>query len=282
MILVLKKGRFGNQIFQYMALRNLYPNNNIFFFGYDDISNNLIGLEGCFIRMPTLRGIITPGRLNRIINLLLNLRLIGRIYESYQGDVYQTSKKRGVLFFVYVSQYNFFQNNKFFRTFNSAPLLKSDVRSIAKKWLYCFTKSHPNYKRVFIHVRRGDYLLWPNRENPAVLDLNWYTTAMERFRLDYGSILFIVITDDVDYCAKAFSGFDDVVLSKKSFEVDFAIMSYCKGGILSASSFSWWGAFYSKIFNQDNLLYIAPRYWIGHRSKKWYPEGIQTDWLTYQ
>ena len=105
---------------------------------------------------------------------------------------------------------------------------------------------------------------------------------MERFRSNYGSILFIVITDDIDYCAKVFSDFDDVVLSENSYEVDFAIMSFCKGGILSASTFSWWGAFYSKMFNQDNLLYVAPRYWIGHRSKKWHPEGIQTDWLTYQ
>ena len=237
MILVLKKGRFGNQIFQYIALRNLYPKHKIVFFRFDDLPNNLVGLVGCFIRMPTLKGIITSGRLNRIINLLSNLRLIGRICESYQGNVYKISKRRGVLFFLYVSQRNYFQNNKVFRTFDSAPLLKSDVRSIAEKWLSCSTKKHPNYKRVFVHIRRGDFLLWPNRENPAVLDLNWYTTAMERFRSNYGSILFILITNDVDYCAKAFSGFDDVVLSKKSFEVDFAIMSYCKGGVLSASSF---------------------------------------------
>ena len=116
-----------------MALRNLYPNHKILFFGFDDLSNNLIGLVGCFIRMPTLKGIITSARLFRLVKLLLKPRLIGRICESNQGDAYQISKKRGGLFFLYISHGNYFQNNKVFRTFDSVPLLKSVVRSIAEK-----------------------------------------------------------------------------------------------------------------------------------------------------
>ena len=58
-------------------------------------------------------------------------------------------------------------------------------------------------------------------------------------------------------------------------------MGLCSHGILSASSFSWWGALYSKNFNKNKNYYIAPKFWVGHRLKKWIPNNFFTNWITY-
>ena len=78
--------------------------------------------------------------------------------------------------------------------------------------------------------------------------------------------------------------------ASKTKEIDFSLlekisrlsrMPLCYGGgILSPSTFAWWAAFLCQR-DFSNPAYIAPRYWIGHRSAKWYPPGIQTDWIQY-
>jgi len=78
-----------------------------------------------------------------------------------------------------------------------------------------------------------------------------------------------------------FSKYPNVVISENCQYVDLALMKQCSMGILSASSFAWWGAWFS-IQNEKNYsIYIAPKYWGGHRTRHWYPEGFIFDWITY-
>jgi hypothetical protein len=46
-----------------------------------------------------------------------------------------------------------------------------------------------------------------------------------------------------------------------------SIMSFCCAGILSASSFAWWGAFFAKTHDKDNSYFIAPNYWLDIEKK---------------
>ena len=61
---------------------------------------------------------------------------------------------------------------------------------------------------------------------------------------------------------------------------DFVLMTQCKGGILSASSFSWWGAYLAKQ-KYSGTFFLAPKYWAGHRQKRWYPESMKSSFLDY-
>ena len=67
------------------------------------------------------------------------------------------------------------------------------------------------------------------------------------------------------------------MISFQSAEKDLALMSLCSGGVLSNSTFAWWGAF----FGQNKLGYVAPRYWSGWASEIWNPSRIQSFFMTH-
>lgn len=146
-----------------------------------------------------------------------------------------------------------------------------------------FFNSIPSDKenRFFVHVRRGDYVNWPSRESPAVLPLDWYRTQMNHIRSKNPNALFIVVSDDKPYVDEFFSNEKDVVIFCDDFMNDFAVMTKCLGGgILSASSFSWWVSYFIRHENVD-ATFVAPTFWAGHRLGSWYPEQIQTTWIDY-
>jgi hypothetical protein len=78
------------------------------------------------------------------------------------------------------------------------------------------------------------------------------------------------MTDDVDYVEKNYSWVKNSTVSRNNMYVDFALMTLCDGGIMSNSSYSWWGAYLSK--GRSNT--VAPKYWLGFKSRKEYPLGI--------
>ena len=90
-----------------------------------------------------------------------------------------------------------------------------------------------------------------------------------------------MISDDCAYVTEFFSQEERTAIVNGSIGIDFAVMAQCfGGGVLSASSLSWWGAFYASQQNLD-AIFVAPKYWAGHRIKKWIPESILTSWITY-
>ena len=103
---------------------------------------------------------------------------------------------------------------------------------------------------TFMHVRRGDYV----KVSSHLLDVNYYKTALEKVS-NYGGKLF-VFSDDIPYCKKHF-GDAPIYVSGNSPVEDLLLMSICKNGILSNSSFSWWGA----RFNAGVGKYLAPERW---------------------
>ncbi len=58
-----------------------------------------------------------------------------------------------------------------------------------------------------------------------------------------------------------------------------AIMSLCNHAILSASSFSWWGA---ALMSTPQKFVIGPQYWLGFKSNEWFPDSIKNDdWIHF-
>lgn len=111
---------------------------------------------------------------------------------------------------------------------------------------------------IFLHVRRGDYVKRPQYHYNLALD--YFGEALNHFDED---IPVLVFSDDIDWCKQQiifepdrfyFSETDDRMpinswLSNQGYEQsalipynDLCLMSLCNGGIISNSSFSWWGA----------------------------------------
>lgn len=97
---------------------------------------------------------------------------------------------------------------------------------------------------VSIHVRRGDYLLYP-LINPLV-QRTYYIEAIQHFSAK-GYNYFKVFSDDIGWCKQEFSrpeyqGVNFFYSQGHSIIDDLVLMSQCEHNIMSNSTYAWWGA----------------------------------------
>lgn len=120
------------------------------------------------------------------------------------------------------------------------------------------------HNNVSIHVRRGDYLKYPEK-HPVVPDW-YYEEAIRTFTL-LGYREFHVFSDDIPWCKEYFHRFKETFVypEKPQSELDDLIaISNCAGGhINSSSTFAWWGAWINQ--NPQKVI-ITPKLWFvpGH------------------
>ena len=118
----------------------------------------------------------------------------------------------------------------------------------------------------FIHVRRGDYV----NCKLHYMDLNdYYQRAIAYLEERSPHSHYYIVSDDIPYCQQ-YALFEPL---NKTFVDDlaFSIMTSCKGGICSNSTFSWWGSY---LIDREKIV-IFPKQWInnGHENKDIYFEG---------
>jgi hypothetical protein len=127
---------------------------------------------------------------------------------------------------------------------------------------------------VAVHVRRGDYLKYPDRF--PVLDLSYYRSAMELMG-SYDFFKFKIYSDDIAWCKKtinynmpinkmAFDSFLDISYSENRDPVsDMKDMYNASAFIIANSTFS----LYPALLRVDNPLVIAPAgdRWFGPAAK---------------
>jgi hypothetical protein len=125
---------------------------------------------------------------------------------------------------------------------------------------------------VFLHVRRSDYNHYrADGQSSALLPFSYYRAAIDILSQAVRDPYFFLLGDDPAWCERAFSELPHKMVSKSSSYVDLALMSLCAGGVVSNSSFAWWGAFLCA----RTAPVIAPLYWFGWRKKEWLPNGIE-------
>ncbi|CAF0935039.1 unnamed protein product [Adineta steineri] len=95
---------------------------------------------------------------------------------------------------------------------------------------------------VGIHIRRGDFL-----RVRRVSSNKYIFNAMSHFQIKYHSVMFIIVSDDKEYCRKTFGQKNNVLVTPDSFSTadDLATLTLCEHTILTAGTFGWWGAFLS-------------------------------------
>lgn len=131
---------------------------------------------------------------------------------------------------------------------------------------------------VTIHVRRGDYLNYPDKH--PVVSYEYIASAVKHFiKLGYNS--FVVCSDDIKWCRIQFKPLElfGAVFSFSSGHgpiEDLALLSCGEHFIGSNSSFSWWAYYLNQ--NPDKIG-IFPEKWFGPGNshlctKDLYPEGV--------
>ena len=284
MILFFENGRLGNQLFQYVGIKKFFPNQKIVLFGCEDLLCYFDGVDASFISKKLFRNRAIYEIFKRIIHFFARMRILGSIVENLDSPQYNIDFKKGLVPNIFVPQDVFFQHRSVADSVDDHPILRYEILQKAEQWLSNKGVNIKNSSLVFVHVRRGDYMAWPSKEFPAILDAAWYKRAMRKISDKIDRPIFVLMSDDGYYLRDIFIESDSLIISNNMPVVDLAIMSYCIAGVMSASSFGWWGGFMAKNRNAQNVghsIFIAPNYWGGHRARKWFPRYFVSSWIDY-
>jgi hypothetical protein len=277
MIFFISDGRLGNQIFQYSFLKTLAKTNekiialrmnhflSIFNVNNKNFKAPIFSRYALFFMIKILVPFFIFLSKVKLISIIEQTYLYGMPAEGYL-------KKRGLFPFTFVKT-GFFQSEKMFKKESIDFSLKDNDLLKAKYIL----QEIGQYDFVFVHVRRGDYLNETfNGQRGINLPKKYFSKAMHEFSDKLENIYYIFLTDDFDYVDCCFNEIKNKYISKESMAVDLALMSSCKYGITSNSSFSWWGAY----LMPERIKVIFPKYWYGWKTKKESNPGIHPSWAT--
>jgi len=129
---------------------------------------------------------------------------------------------------------------------------------------------------VFIHIRKSDF--GSNRVNGLSIELpdGYYRSGVDQVLERIPDPYFVIVGDSPDYAERLFRDLERKLVSRSAAVVDLALMSLCSEGILSNSTFAWWGAY----MGNPGGRYIGPKYWWGWASGEWYPPGMHTSLIS--
>jgi len=213
--------------------------------------------QGIPVDKPTVQSRITSA--NKILN---HVKYAHNKYSN--KNIPESSNKN-----LFVSG-GFFQNYMGIQT--AIPLIRKDSQEI-------FAAKYPDItvppNSAFMHVRRGDY-------GTIALPFEYYQRALGALEEEPNIKDIFVITDDIPWCKE--QKWDTKKNMHYSHETkeedelkDLYRMSLCLGGgILSASTFSAWGAILGPDQNSESTI-IYPKGWItGNSSKLDFPSRWKT------
>ncbi len=280
MIICYHAGRLGNQLFQYTALHRLAPRRPLLLFGFAELHSGFDGLSygAPPLVIDTLTALVR--RLGRKrIERFVRRGWLGRL-EHTRNPEYRPIVSRGTLGTAVLVTDAYFQHQSAVDSPAAAQLqIKPQFLSAARTQLATHTDD-PEHA-YFVHVRLGDYRSFPSPEHAAALPAAWYRAQIAALRERDPQAQIIAMSDEPAAAREYLAGLPAVSFSTADQMTDLALMTLCRGGgVLSASSFAWWGAALLRRTAPQARL-IAPLHWIGHAQSRWIPATVETDWLEY-
>lgn len=125
--------------------------------------------------------------------------------------------------------------------------------------------------KTSIHVRRGDYLKFPNHH--PVQSIEYYNSAIDLLKCE--TDLFVVFSDDIQWCKDNLKLNNVYYVSDLDY-IELFLMSMCENNIIANSSFSWWGAWLNK---NENKKVVAPLNWFGPAIQENTNDIIPENWI---
>ena len=234
-----KNGRFGNQMFQYAALKGIAKNR-----GYDF----------CIPSGPKSKDDLYDSQNQHELFIAFNLDC--KIVDQFNAPYVQESS------FTFdnnlfencqdnVNIHGFFQTKKYFKNIEDEIrndfTFKNDIINPCKE-------SFDGNDYIGLHIRRTDYVGKQNYHPLCTLD--YYERALKKLP----DVPVIIVSDDPDWCGNQnlFKSDRFLISDSDNNIIDMCILSLCKYHIIANSSFSWWGAWLS-----NSIKVIAPKIWYG-------------------
>jgi len=254
-------GRFGNQMFQYAALKGIAANRG---FEYTippkdfKIQIDNYGLLDAF-NLDT----------NKNIDWIIATEVVQESHFHFDEKLFNECPDDSTI-------YGFFQSEKYFKH------VEEDIRkdfTFKDNWLNPCKEFREQLGEevIFLHVRRGDPNLADKRgfkwayvniqSQHPVQTLEYYEKALAEFNDDLPVVVF---SDSIDWCKEQDIFKSDRFMFSEPEDkhsdgalvpyLDMCLMSLCDHAIIANSSMSWWGAW---LIKNPNKKVIAPSMWFG-------------------
>ena len=276
MILSFNDGRLGNQIFQYLFIKSIQgKEQTIVSYNFEDILTlfdsieNVINVQNKYLKLLIRKAILPFLDYSARVKLISSYKIDTCNENGFIVPDVTFSMSNGLLPITYIYPC-FAQSESFFKKSDVKHLIfKKPIVEKADEFLALIPN---NYNKVFVHIRRCDYLHFSVLGKVgATLPLTYYKNGIKWFEYNLENPFFIFLTDDPEFVEHCFENMPNKLISKNSQFVDFSIMTLCEYGIMSNSSFSWWAAYMMK----SRKKVFSPKYWLGWKSEIEWPKGIK-------
>ncbi len=257
MITVKYAGGLGNQMFQYAFARALNSTGKTVgadISSFDNINSREWELE-IFDNID--KTLIRPNREKKTI--------IGKILRKEKILIENENEFR-------VRQSRFFdvENVKIIGYFQSPHYFEKIAETVKKEFafnendigLQNAIKQVEKENSVAIHVRRGDYLKYPEIYG-NICTLDYYKNAIEYINNNQVEAKFYVFSDDIEWAKEQEVFKNSVFVEHDTYTdekawMDMCLMSHCKHNIIANSSYSWWASYLNR---NKNKIVIMPHKW---------------------
>ena len=222
-------GRLGNQLFQMASV-----------IGIAAMTNRTPVLSPVFRAIHNVFDISLPSDYTPARVISVEEETFGRFSETLLHMPCADVKLIG-----YFQTWKYF--NCCFKEIRKQLQIKADLNSRAEVTLrearhtVCDGNNCATDRPVFVgvHVRRGDLLFNPTYRSPSIRYLG---AAIQYYRLRIPSSIFVVVSDDTEWCERNINGVDVFVVREGQYEDHFAILSKCNHTIITVGTFGWWAA----------------------------------------
>jgi len=269
-------GRFGNQLFQYAALRGIAAHHGYEFCIPPDDHHTYAnyGMHHPF-KLPHLKhqGFVNKNNSPQAMYSYESLKQLNASTKNVKESVYYLDKDLFNNFEDGTNLDGFCQTEKYFKHIEDEIredfAFKDDILEPCNEFISTFENI------LFLHVRRGDNV--GREEYYRMMTFDYYERALKHFDDD---AYVLVCSDDPEWCAEQEFFADDRFLVNTDVPrydhlclegdgthknscvpyTDLCLMSLCNGAILSSSTLGWWGAWLQK--GRTNPI-IVPEHWYG-------------------
>ena len=279
MIVSFGSGRAGNLMFQLGGIDGArrYPQEKLVLVHFHKLLQLFPALENRANLLAVPEKFVGLGLLfEKALNLAATSKIIGSIEETYPDSAVLIRKKG--LFPIALFRGGWCQSERVISTSLLDELFEEAVgRSAGQE---C-SRDDPVVRQVcFVHVRRGDYLIYPSPEYSAALPSCWYREQIARMAERNPGIVFQFFSDDMEYVKEEFRDIPNSEFIHLDNYESFMLMAMADHGILSASTYGWWAAYFA--YSRRQGTFVAPYFWTGWRLELWCPyEEVKSSFLDY-
>ena len=228
-------GRLGNLMFEYAAAYGIARSKDMdVIISANEYISKIFHLD---------RG----GKVVKDMSICRGVKTISEVRASaFDKETINFRNDKNVRLFGYLQSYKYFDkvSDEIRRQFAFRDSIKKKAEKVINDIFEEHLKKHGNETRnwtfIAVHVRRGDMVNHPH--GYMVAPKEYFHRTQNMFRALYKHALFVVCSDDIQWCQNNIRSKNTYFVTGNSPDVDMAVLSSCNHTISSVGSFSWWSA----------------------------------------